>query len=205
MRTAIHTIMMAVFVATMALGLSGCLTPQDYTPLAQYTIQPDFNAIPRSKPAKISLGIRRFSAAQPLKRDIFYRDPELRVGNLLDAQWAEFPADMMTRYIFDAATASERFDDVGLATDVSRPTFILTGDVRRFDLNREQDPWRADCEVHFELRTVQNSSAVWSDTLLASVPMTENKIPALPIAMSEAAALVIQHAVGAIVESSVEP
>lgn len=197
-RSATRNIPLTVF-ALFTICIVGCLTPQDYTPLTQFTIDPNIDDIPTSLPSNTTLGIRRFTAAQPLKRDIFYRDPNLRVGNLLDAQWAEFPADMMSRYIFDAATASGRFVDVGLATDISRPTFLLTGDIRRFDLNRTQEPWHAECQIHFELRTVGNGSAAWSETLSASVPLGENSIAALPAAMSDAAAEVIAQAIAAIV------
>jgi len=186
------------------LNTTGCLTPQKYTPLAQYTIDPDLTDLPNVDASDDTLGIRRFSAAQPLKRDIFYRDADLRVGNLLDAQWAEFPADMMTRYIFDAAAASGRFHDVGLATDLSRPTFLLTGDLRKFDLDRSQDPWHAECQIHFELRSVSNSRAAWTETLTASVPLSENTIPALPQAMSNATTAVIHQAVTAIAQSTSE-
>lgn len=192
--------MMALF----AIAIVGCLTPQDYTPLSQFTIAPNIGDTPKSRPSNATLGIRRFTAAQPLKRDIFYRDPNFRVGNLLDAQWAEFPADMMTRYLFDATTASGRFADVGLATDISRPTFLLTGDIRRFDLNRTQEPWHADCQIHFELRTVGNGNAAWSETLSASVPLSDNTIAAFPAAMSDAAAEVIAQAIMAIVDANAD-
>jgi ABC-type uncharacterized transport system auxiliary subunit len=195
----------ATLLMTIAMLITtGCLTPQSYTPLAQYTIEPDLNDLPNATLSDYTLGIRRFGAAQTLKRDIFYRDPDLRVGNLLDAQWAEFPADMMTRYIFDAAATSGRFRDVGLATDLSRPTFLLTGDLRKFDLDRSQDPWHAVCQIHFELRTVSNSQAAWSRTLTASVPLTENTIPALPKAMSEATTAVIHQAMTAIAQANPE-
>lgn len=187
---------------TLAVCLTGCLTPQDYTPVAQFTIEPGLSGLPDAAASDATLGIRRLSAAQPLKRDIFYRDPGLRVGNLLDAQWAENPADMMTRFVFDAASASGRFQDVGLATDVSRPTFVLTGDVRRFDLDRTRDVWHAECQVHFELRTVTNSSAVWAQTLSASVPLEDNEIAALPQAMSQATAAILLEAIAAIIQAS---
>ena len=192
---------MAGLLALCMLGVAGCLTPQNYTPISQFTIEPNIADIPESVSSDATLGIRRFSAAQPLKRDIFYRDPNLRVGNLLDAQWAESPADMMTRFVFDAAAASGRFQDIGLATDLSRPTFLLTGDVRRFNLDRTQDPWRAECQVHFELRAVANGQAAWSQTLSASVPLIENTTPSLPQAMSQAAAAVIHDAIAAIVRT----
>ncbi len=191
-------------IALFTISIVGCLTPQDYTPLTQFTIDPNIDDTPKSRPSNTTLGIRRFTAAQPLKRDIFYRDPNLRVGNLLDAQWAEFPADMMTRYIFDATTASGRFVDVGLATDISRPTFLLTGDIRRFDLNRTQVPWHADCQIHFELRTVGNGSAAWSETLSASVPLSDDSLAAFPAAMSDAAADVIAQAIAAVVSAKAD-
>lgn len=185
------------FVAVIA--LAGCLTPQDYTPVTQYTIAPDLSGLSVENGTGATLGIRRFGAAQPLKRDIFYRDPDLRVGNLLTAQWAENPADMMTRYVFDAATRSGRFKDVGLATDVAPPTYLLTGDLRRFDLDRTGETWTAVCQVHFELRTVSDSAAAWSETLTASVPLARNEVGALPQAMSDAASEVIRKALESIV------
>jgi ABC-type uncharacterized transport system auxiliary subunit len=185
-----------------ALALAGCLTPQDYTPVAQYTIAPDLSGVAEENGTDATLGIRRFSAAQPLKRDIFYRDPDLRVGNLLDAQWAENPADLMTRFVFDAAMRSGRFKDVGLATDIAPPTYLLTGDLRRFDLDRTGETWAAVCQVHFELRTVSDRAAAWSETLTASVPLARNEVGALPQAMSAAASDVIQTALESIIGAS---
>jgi len=196
----IITVWTVLIVAT-ALITTGCLTPQNYTPVMQFTIAPDFTDLPTARSSMATLGIRRLSASQPLKRDIFYRDPDLRVGNLLDAQWAENPADMMTRHVFDAAVASGRFHDVGLATDIPLPTFVLTGDVRRFDLDRTKVPWQAVCEIHFELRTVSNGNAAWSDTLTSSIPLAQDEVPALAEAMSQAAAQVIHEAMGKIVKA----
>lgn len=184
-----------------ALIVSGCLTPQDYTPVAQYTIAPNLDSISESQPTDATLGIRRLSASQPLKRDIFYRDPDLRVGNLLDAQWAENPADMMTRLVFDAAIRTRLFKDVGLATDIGPPTYLLTGDLRRFDLDRSGDQWTAVCEVYFELRTVNDSASSWSETLTHSAALARNEVSALPAAMSDAAEEVILAAMVSVAQT----
>lgn len=204
MYTTRRTAISIALISIALLSFAGCLTPKDYTPLAQFTIEPDLTDLAKSEPSDITLGIRRFSASQPLKRDIFYRDKNLRVGNLMDAQWAENPSDFMTRFVFDAAVECGHFGDVGLATDLSRPTFLLTGDIRRFDLDRTQKPWRAECQIHFELRTVTTRRAAWSETLSASVPLAENEVAALPLAMSEAAASVIGEAMSAIVQARPE-
>jgi ABC-type uncharacterized transport system auxiliary subunit len=187
----------------IAIAAIGCLTPQDYAPLAQFTIAPDLDAIPESDRTNATVGIRRLAASQPLKRDIFYRDPGLQVGNLLDAQWAEMPGDLMTRQLLDALTASGRFVDVAYATDLSRPTFVLHGTVRRFDLDRTEDTWRAVCELRLEFRSTDGSRPAWTGTVSSTVPLAENKVDALPAAMSEAAAAVLHEAVSEI--TAVDP
>jgi len=184
---------------TLALLLAGCLTPQTYTPIAQFTIAPDLGDLPECESTEATVGVRRLSATQPLKRDIFYRDPGLQVGNLAEAQWVEMPGEMMTRHVFDALIASGRFQDVGSATDLSRPTFVLLGTVRRFDLDRTEDTWRAVCELHLEFRTVDGSRPAWTGTVSSTVPLADNNIDALPAAMSDAASNVLREAVTAIV------
>jgi ABC-type uncharacterized transport system auxiliary subunit len=183
------------------IGASGCLTPE-YTPITQYTIEPSIE-LAEAPASDLTIGIRPLTAGQSLKRNVFYRDPDLQVGNLADVQWSEMPSDMVARYMFDAIVASKRFADVGLAVNVSRPTFMLTGELRRFDLVRIEEPWEAVCEVYFELRTSESREAVWAETVIGRAPLSSNHVQALPQAMSDAVAAVIQQSVSAI--AAVEP
>src|SRR5690606_3497556 len=117
---------------------------------------------------------RLLTAAQPYNQPIVYRTSEFEVGSYAYSEWAEPPRDTVTRTLVDALIASQRFSDVGYAIDQSRPDLLLSGELRRFDVMRNTEPWQAVCEVRLELRHALEKDLVWQDTLTAAVPMAAN-------------------------------
>jgi len=140
-----------------------------------------------------TLAVRPLVTARPYKQQIVYREG-LRLGQYLDIEWAEVPRDAVTRALVDAVLATGRFVDVGTAQDLSNPDYVLTGELRKFDLRRDTDPWTADCEVRLEMRKALGREVPYAATLTASAPLASNEISALPEAMSQAVGTIVSDA-----------
>ena len=172
--------------------LAGCDT-RSYTPTVRYTLTPDVT-VAKSDPSDRTLAIRPFEAARPYGQMIVYRDANSELGQYENVEWAELPRDAVVRTLLDAVIATGRFADAGLATNMTQPNLILTGQLRKFDLDRTAKPWTAVCEVRLELRETFGTALLYGETLTATQPLAENEIAALPPAMSAAVSQVIQKA-----------
>lgn len=131
---------------------------------------------------------------------IVYREADNELGQYEDVEWAELPRDAVVRALLDAVIATGRFADAGLATNMTKPNLILTGQLRKFDLDRTAKPWTAVCEVRLELRETFGPALLYGETITATQPLDENEVSALPPAMSAAVAQAIQRAATEIAE-----
>jgi len=179
----------------MAVLTTGCAT-RSYEPPVQYALGPQVE-VKAANPTAKTLGIRSLEAARPYRQQIVYRDG-LRLGQYANTEWAVLPSDAVTRALTDAIVATGHFADVGAAADMSKPDYILTGQVRKFDLQRDTEPWKAECEVRLEMREALGREAPYGETLSASVPLSSNDVSALPAAMSQAVATIVTEAANAI-------
>ena len=182
------------------LVLLGCAT-RSYTRTVEYTLDPQVEVTPGQATDAI-LALRDLDAALPYKRDIAYLAEGLELGHFEKAAWAELPADIVTRELFDALFESGAFADVGYAIDISMPKYILTGELRKFHVDRTSQPWTAQCEVHLQVRG--EGAKVWSETLSESEPLTVDAVAAAPEAMSAALGRVVQRAAEAIMARTAE-
>ena len=174
----------------------GCAT--SYSPPTKYVLESDVQVAAAQQPLDKTLGIRALVAARPYKQKVVYRESGFVLGEYSSVEWAELPADVVTRILTDAIVATHRFKDVGNAEDLALPDLVLTGELRKFDVVRTTDPWEAECEVHLELRDTQQPQAVWAATLTESEPLERNESAALPSAMSRAVAKIVKQAAEAI-------
>ena len=175
---------------------AGCATPT-YQPVTSFAVEPQIN-VPEATPTNLTLGVRPLEYGRPYRQPVAYRDKGLVLGAYDKYEWAELPRDILTRALMDAITATRTFQDVGLAALMARPNLLLTGQLRKFDLNRAAEPWTAQVEVSLSLRPALESNVVWSDVLNASTPLATNDIAALPEAMSQAVANIASQAATAI-------
>ena len=175
---------------------AGCATPR-FTPPTKYFLAPDVK-IAAAPALDKTLGIRPVIAARPYKQKIVYRDAGFVLGEYNTGEWAELPADVLTRALMDAIVATHHYKDVGNAADLSVPDLVLTGELRKFDVVRAAESWTAECEVRLELRDAQQPQAVWAETLNESEPLERNDLAALPAAMSHAVERVVKRAAEAI-------
>ncbi|GMW02912.1 MAG: hypothetical protein AMXMBFR84_40480 [Candidatus Hydrogenedentota bacterium] len=172
---------------------TGCLT-RSYVPTARYALAPQPTVEPGVSTGQ-SLAVRLLIAAQPYNQPIVYRTSDFEVGTFPYAEWAEPPREVVTRALMDALTASGRFSDVGYSLDQTRPNLILSGEVRRFDILRDEEPWKALCEVRLELRKAIEKELIWQDTLVATKDLTGNDVADAPAAMSSAISEIVNKAV----------
>jgi ABC-type uncharacterized transport system auxiliary subunit len=177
--------------------MCGCLTAPKLSPVQIYLVEPK-PQVAAAEPAGKTLGVRQIEAARPYREQIAYRDKGMVLGYYPNAEWAELPAQIVTRALIDALTQSHRFSDVGYAGDLVSPDFILTGELRQFDLVRSTEPWTAAVEVRLELRGAMSPEIVWGQTLSATENLAKNEVSALPEAMSKAVSRVIEQAVAGI-------
>lgn len=179
--------------ALSAMVLSGCLSAGEVKPVNYYFLDPPLNVENRT-PGNDTLGVHPLNTALPLDRRMAYRTEGAKVG-YRTTEWADRPGDAATRALLDALVASQRFRDVGLASEMSRPDLVLTGELRRFYENRTVSPATAEAEIRFELRKARDNAGVWSETLHVEKPIDGEDATALAAAMSQALGELISKAV----------
>lgn len=182
--------LLCAFVALLA--VAGCAT-RSYTPTVWYVLTPEVSVSATESSGK-TLAVRPMETARPYGQMIVYLDEHNELGRYQDVEWAELPRDTVLRALMDAVIATNRFSDVGVAQNMSQPDLILTGQLRRFDLDRTASPWKAVCEVRFELRRTAEPALLYGETLTATQALSEDAVAALPSAMSVAIAHVVQKA-----------
>ena len=185
--------------AAMALVMfcAGCVGMNKPAPPLRYAIEPKPEIASVESSGK-SLAVRPLEPARPYKQNVVYRKgPELGIYTVVE--WAELPSDAATRALTDALVASHRFTDVAKAIDLAAPDLVLTGQLRKFDLVRDTEPWTAVCEIRLELREGAAKSLVWDKTVSAVEPLATPGNESLPPAMNAALTRVIQEAVTEIV------
>jgi len=182
----------------MAAAVCGCISTPEYVPVRTYVVEPDV-AVTQATPIDKSLAVRPLDAARPYRQTVVFRDQGQVLGYFDNAQWAELPEQVVTRTLLDSLSRTARFRDVGYHTDLRAPDYILTGELRRFDLIKTNEPWTAYVEVRLELRAVLSPDILWAQTLTATEPLGANDVSALPPAMSKAVSAIITKAVEGIV------
>ncbi len=182
----------AAYCALLTLLISGCLTPGELTPTQFFALdpRPEVETFDRGQ---LTLGIRRLAVARPYKQPMAYREG-LDVGFRTRESWAESPDVMVTRAVTDAIIASGRFADAGNASEMNRPSLILTGELRKFHEDRGTTPGAAEIEVRLELRRLQDTEALWAETLHERIEMGGADARAFAAAMSQAVARIAQRA-----------
>ena len=191
------------------LGLvAGCLSAVPYTPIQRYGIVPNVDVQTREQ-AVGPLAIRPLEYAQQYSLLMVYRPDEFTVLYQDTEHWAEPPRDSVTRALRDALATTGFFSDVGSASDVPLPEYILTGHLRRFDEMRTTSPPHALCEVRIEVReNARPARVLLAKTYRESRAMNENSASAFAEAMTSCVSTIVEQAtndlIAALEESSVD-
>lgn len=184
------------YLSVLALLLAGCIS-KEYTPIRHFVVMPEVE-VERAPAGGETLGYRPIEAALPYRLPMAYlaENHELRYHDR--AQWADYPAEILTRAIEDALKAANRFADVGDAGRMARPDYLLTGVLRRFEEDRTVDPPEAVAEVRLELREARGPEVLWDGLLRARVPVEGEDPGDVAAAMSRAVAQIAGEAAAAI-------
>lgn len=145
-----------------------------------------------------TLGVRPLMAAKPYSIRMAYRGPNHEIAYRNLEEWAEAPADAITRVLTDAIAATGAFEDVGNAADMARPDLILTGELRKFREDRTAETPTAEIEVRLELREARDVKSLWAATLSATRPLPDATAGGLAAAMNEATAQIAREAAASI-------
>jgi ABC-type uncharacterized transport system auxiliary subunit len=156
-------------------------------------------AVATATPTDRTLGLRPLSAGSIYTERMLF----LGEGNAMDAYpfaaWTDMPRDVVGRALDDALRATGRFKDVGDAADLKNPTYILTGELRRFEEVRSSSGSTALCEIHIEVRTYDTRDPVWVGTVTGSETLGGQGPAALAEAMEKAVAKAVADAASQIV------
>lgn len=165
------------------LALSGCLTPGTVEPPLQYFIEPA-PEIPVATTIPVTLGVRPLMAARPYETlPMAYLTQGGVLAYYAKDQWAEMPADLLTRALIDAASRSGRFLDAGDAATLARPDWQLTGELRKFHEWREGEVNAAVVELRLEMREARDRTLLWAATLNQSTPVEDTGAAGVAAAM----------------------
>ena len=196
--------MKRLFLCVVCIFAAGCLS-RGGEPLSRYLVRtpsvliPSYTAVePAPGVSTFTLAMRPLRVARPYLQKIAYLDEGSVLGQYENHEWAEPPGDTMMRGLADALSGLEIFADVGSASEMAKPDFLLTGELRQFYLDRTRDPWVACCELRLELRQGLGRAPVWNDTLSAEAALASNEVTALPASMEEAVSSVITQGASAI-------
>ena len=160
----------------MLTAFSGCLSAGDVALKRQFLLAPEITAAP-AQATPHTLGVRPLSAARPYTLNMLYADADGALLPYVDTFWAEQPSAIVTRALRDALAATGRFADVGDAAEMSRPRYLLTGELRAFHEDRSVTPAVARIEVKLEIREARADGKVWSGTTTATATL-EGDTPA---------------------------
>ncbi|GEM_PF-1038987 len=177
------------------LFFAGCVSTPRYVPMTRYVLQPPVETS-QAETLPLRLAVRPLEAARPYRLQVLYLEQGTTLTAYPNAEWAELPAETLTRAFVDALRASGRFQDVGLVFDVGVPDFLVLGKIRRFEEVRTGASTQVLCEVSFELRAASDRRVVWVETLSATEPVATPNDPAASVqALGRAAGRVISEAV----------
>ncbi len=179
----------------MCLCAAGCLSRNE-TPIVRYVLEPPI-VVAQAPGDGPSLALRALRVSNAYRESVAIYKPGQVLANSSTTKWAEPPAAAMGRALADALTATGRFSDVGAAEAILQPGLVLTGELRKFHLDKTASPWTAVCEARLELRTGGDYEVVWSGTLSAAKPLATDSMDALPMAMSSAVGDVASQAANA--------
>lgn len=184
--------MMRRIVPFVFVALAGCATV-NYVPTVQFVLTPSIETAETARGDKI-LALRELESARPYKTDVMARTTPHALEPVPNRAWAEWPRDTVTRAIYDAVLKTRHFRDAGMAVDITVPDYILTGELRRFDLIQYERPWVAECVVRLEVREYSSGNLLWAETMTGRVPLAADDLAALPEAMSKAVSNIANRA-----------
>jgi ABC-type uncharacterized transport system auxiliary subunit len=183
-------------ISALIFAAVGCAT-KTYTPILQYMVNPAIE-VDSAAITDRSLGVRPLESSRPSQRRMAYTSDGHTLHHYPSAEWADVPRDVVTQAIVDALVAGGRFADVGSATDMRRPDYILTGQLRAFHEDRSSGTPQAICSVRIEVRESGTGEALWANTLTARAALASSTPADLAAAMDDTVAEIVETAATAL-------
>lgn len=154
----------------LSIFAAGCLSTPTIELIQYYTIDPALQPAALASTGK-SLGIRPLVGARPYQLQVAYKEEPNRLAYFFRAEWAESPPTLVTRALSDALNDLGAFTDVGDAANMTRPDYVLTGELRRFEADYTAEPC-AVVEVSFAIRETSGTAAQWEGIVQATAPLS---------------------------------
>lgn len=154
----------------LSIVLTGCLTASSIAAARYYTITPT-PAIETIESSGKPLGVRPLIGAKPYKLAIAYTAADNRLAYYQNAEWADLPATMLNRALMDGLIKLGAFSEVDDAANMKRPSFILTGELRRFEADYNRETPVALVEMIAIVRDVETGTSLWQGYVTAETPL----------------------------------
>jgi len=179
--------------------LQGCLTPSGATPPDQFLLQTN-PTIATAERLPLTLGVRELESARPYHLQMAHSDADGRLNYYQTATWAEFPAAALTRALHEGIAHSGRFQDAGMAEQMSRPDWMLIGYLNAFHEDRSTTPAQAVVDIRLEMREARGTAMLWSGSVREVQPLEGEGPAAFAKAMQAAAERVVAKSVTALIQ-----
>jgi ABC-type uncharacterized transport system auxiliary subunit len=194
---------LAAALTGVSIVLSGCLTASTIAAARYYTITPTPTIETRASSGK-PLGVRPLIGAKPYKLAIAYTAADNRIAYFQNAEWADLPATMLNRALMDGLIRLGSFSEVDDAANMNRPTYILTGELRRFEADYNRETPAAVVEMLAIVRNVETGNSLWQGYVTGETPLpvaeaganlhSDASLAAVAEAMTESVARVVEQA-----------
>jgi len=160
--------------------------------------------VPQRAPSNGSLGpvtIREFRCPEYLcEGRVVYRPSPEEVAFYEYHRWAMDPRQAITQYLEDGLRARSLFQSVTVHERGSETTYVLSGNVERFEEVDEDRDVHAVCTISAQLLDTRTKSVVWSHTESETVPVEKLDIAGVVGSLSAAARTVADRLLNSMTE-----
>jgi ABC-type uncharacterized transport system auxiliary subunit len=199
MMTMLRQTCMSALAITVALALPACGSVR-YA--EQYVLEFAPVTPPQARPTSAfgPLVLRELGCPPYLCEDrLVYREGPYRIGFYDYHRWAVDPRAALTRLVADRIRASSLFESVAVERTAARDTYLLRGDIERFEEVDGAAAVQAICTIAAEIVDLKTRSVIWSGTVSETVPVQQRDVAGVVAALSAASQAVADGLVASMV------
>jgi len=191
-----------IFGVLCAMLLAGCVSRNPYIPTRHYQLdESPLISQPYGEPLEASVAVFSIRARPRYDIKMLNRNASGQITYSEYERWIETPTEMVTCLLIRALGESNAFGYVGPTRTLRSSSYVVDGDILAFDNVSDDEGNRAEFIVRLEVRHIDDSRVLWSDTIKTSAKMPADTGTALAAAMSEAVRAAVTEAVAEIVDS----
>jgi ABC-type uncharacterized transport system auxiliary subunit len=131
---------------------------------------------------------------------VVYREEPHRVGFYDYHRWAVNPRTALTGVLADRIRASSLFESVTVAGSPARATYLLRGEIERFEEVDEKTSVYAICTTSAEIVDVKTGTVSWTGTVSETVPVQRRDVASLVAGLGVAARTVADRLVASMAD-----